>query len=92
MSDANESYNNFLDNFTNMYNEHCPVKKVKLAHSKVYKPWFTKGLQNACKKKNNLYVKYLKTKSTEDITRYKTYKNKLTSILRICEKVYFDKI
>ena len=86
MSDANESYNNFLDNFTNMYNEHCPVKKVKLAHSKVYKPWFTKGLQNACKKKNNLYVKYLKTKSTEDITRYKTYKNKLTSILRICEK------
>ena len=64
-----------------MYNEHCPVKKVKLTHNKDYKPWFTKGLQNACKKKKNLYARYLKTKSTEDPSRYKNYKNKLTSIL-----------
>ena len=92
MNDANESYNNFLDNFTNMYNEHCPVKKVKLTQNKDFKPWFTKGLQNACKKKNNLYARYLKTKSTKDLSRYKNYKNKLTSILRNCKKTYFDKI
>ena len=54
------------------------------------KPWFTTGLRNACKKKNNLYRKFLqcRTKSAEE--RYKVYKNKLTTILRNSEKMYYS--
>ena len=58
----------------------------------MYKPWFTKGLQNACKKKNNLYANYLSCNTPQTLEKYKKYKNKLTKILRFSEKEYFDKI
>ena len=91
-NDTNESFDTFLNYFTKSYNEHCPIKKVKISNKKKYKPWFTNGLQNACKKKNNLYARFLKTKSKEDEIKYKNYKNKLTRILRNCEKDHFDKL
>ena len=91
-NDTNESFNTFLDYFTKSFNEHCPIRKVKISNKKKYKPWFTNGLQNACKKKNNLYAIFLKTKCKEDEIRYKNYKNKLTRILRNSEKDYYDKL
>ena len=39
-----------------------------------------------------MYAIFLKTESKEDETKYKNYKNKLTRILRNCEKDYFDKL
>ena len=38
--------------FVNLYDKHCPVKKIcsNLNGNKI-KPWFTTGLRNACKKK-----------------------------------------
>ena len=50
----------------------------------------TKGLVNACKKKNLLYKRFLTSRSSMSEIRYKTYKNKLTSILRYCEKQYYS--
>ena len=51
------------------------------------KPWFHKGLKNACAKKNQLYKNYLKYRTTESCERYK---NKLVSILRASEKMYYN--
>lgn len=39
-----------------------------------------KSLQKAYKKKNLLYNKYLKLRTSESEEKYKLYKNKLTSI------------
>ena len=50
------------------------------------KPWLTKGLLNACKKKSNLHRAYVKTNSTKVLDKYKIYKNKLTSIIKVEEK------
>jgi hypothetical protein len=50
----------------------------------------TSSLVNACKKKNALYKTFLTHKSTDAERRYKTYKNKLTAILRLCEKNYYS--
>ena len=90
--DVNVCYDTFINHFTTLYNNHCPVKQIKITKRKLYKPWFTKGLQNACKKKNNLYANYLSCDTPEALHKYKKYKNKLTKVLRFSEKAYFNKI
>ena len=62
---------------------------------KVYnykKPWITNGLKNACRKKNGLYRSFLRERTHTSEYWYKTYKNKLTSILRLAEKAYYSKM
>ena len=49
----------------------------------------TKGLQNACKKKNALYRNYIRQRTKEAEVKYKKYKNKLISIIRISRKEYY---
>ena len=78
--DVNVAYINFIETFSKLYNLHCPVKK---SHAKGIskKPWITNGLKNACRKKNDLYRSFLRERTQTSEYRYKTYKNKLTSIL-----------
>ena len=51
--DVNLIYNNFSGNVANLYNKNCPIvtNKVKGKNSRVDKPWMTKSLKNACRKK-----------------------------------------
>ena len=49
----------------------------------------TKGLINACHKKNLLYKEQLDDSSELCKIRYKLYKNKLTSILKKAERMYY---
>ena len=78
--DVNQSYNSF-----------CPVKRIIIKNNKYDKPWITPGLKNARKQKNTLYRRFLKCRSKKAEDRYKSYKNKLTGILRYCEKDYYNK-
>ena len=89
--DVNVAYINVIETFSKLYNLHCPVKK---AHAKgIYKkPWITNGLKNACRRKNGLYRSFLRERTHTSEYRYKTYKNKLTSILRLAEKAYYSKM
>ena len=67
----------------NIYNKHCPLVKVCVNQKYNDKPWFTTSLKNACRKKNTLYLKFLKCRSSEANQRYKKYKNKFhTEVLR----------
>ena len=50
------------------------------------KSWFTNGLKCACTKKKSLYKALTISQSSEAELKYKTYKNKLTSVLRCSEK------
>ena len=36
------------------------------------KPWITKGILKACKKKNSLYKEFLRKRTTEAEQKYKT--------------------
>ena len=86
--DVNQAYDSFLHIFMDIFNKHCPVKKF---HQKSFgnkTTWFTKGLKRACTKNNKLYKAFIVMRSAEAEQKYKTYKNKLTSILRITEKTY----
>lgn len=84
--DVNNSYNNFTDIVNHLFAENFPLTKHKPRKESTIKPWLTPGLINACKKKNNLYRQFLKHRTDQSERKYKTYKNKLTNILRYSEK------
>ena len=54
------------------------------------KPWLTKSLLRSLNKKNKLYKQYLRHRSNEKLLKYKTYKNKLTNLLRVAKRPYFQ--
>ena len=89
-NDVNESYSIFIGKLKNLYNEYCPFKKVKNNAKKCKKPWITKGLLKCIRKKNNLHKRFVINRSPENEAKYKTYRNKLTSIKRYCEKRYYS--
>ena len=84
------AYDTFINIFIGLYDKHCRTKRICINGNSDNKPWFTKGLKNACIKKNLLYRKFLKTRLNIDNNKYKTYKNKLTTVLRACEKNYYN--
>ena len=71
-----------------LLNENCPMQCVRIK-SRINKPWFTNGLKNACRKKNNLYKSWLANKTECAQQKYKKYRNKLSLILRKAEKAYY---
>ena len=54
------------------------------------KPWLTNGFKRACAKTKKLYKAFILSRSAESEHKYKTFKNKLTSILRLTEKTYYS--
>jgi len=88
--DVNQACDSVLHIFMDIFNKHCPVKKVPQKSFENKNPWFTKGLKRVCTKTNKLYKAFMVMRSAEAKQRCKTYKNKLTSILRIIEKNYYS--
>ena len=83
-------YSHFINIIDTLHNKCFPLTKVKINPIKDSKPWITSTLLNSIKRKNNLYKQYLNNKSNTTLEKYKKYKNKLTSILRLAEKNYFS--
>ena len=89
----NLSYNNFICEFQNILNKHCPVKRtINRENRYASNSWLTNALKNACKKKHRLYKIFLSCRTLATETRYKTYKNKLSSILKLSIKTYYSKL
>ena len=84
--DVNTANERFTSKLVSCFNKYCPLTKTTMHKRNNYKPWLTNGLINACRKKNYLYKCQLKTNDSAAKTRYLTYKNKLTSILRKAKK------
>ena len=54
------------------------------------KPWITKGIAKASKKKQKLNEKYLKNRNPQNLATYKTYKNLFETIKRKSKKNYYS--
>ena len=92
-NDVNTAYNSFLDSFIELYDKNCPIKLLKdNKNVKTSKPWFTNGLRNACIKRKRLYKDYITNRTLDAEVKYKSYRNKLTSILRKSEKQYYNQL
>ena len=62
-TDVNNAYETFLRIFMSLYDKNCPIKQYSRKHKYTDRPWITKGLQNACKKKNTLYREFIKQRT-----------------------------
>ena len=90
-SDANITYSSFFSKFKMLFDECFPLitKKAKRFRTNS-KPWFTNGLNKSVQKKSKLYHNWLQSRSDSDLIKYKKFKNKLTSLLRLAEKGYYE--
>ena len=89
-NDPKICYSKFLEQYTNAYEKHFPLKKLR-CHPQLRKPWISQGLLKSIKKKNKLYEQYpsslIPDPSSQKEEKYKTYKNKLNHYsLRIAKR------
>ncbi|XDV36142.1 hypothetical protein PO909_005986 [Leuciscus waleckii] len=91
---VNTAYEAFMTTLINLYDKNCKITKVNALTKKntVNNPWMTNGLKNACKKKNDLYRLFLRSRTKDAEVRYKKYKNKLVGIIRRQKKDYYTKL
>ena len=90
-NDPNTAYNILIDKYTGLFDTCFPFKTIKgKALNSFRKPWLTKSLLRSINKKNKLYKQYLRHRSNEKLLKYKTYKNKLSNLLRVAKRLYFE--
>ena len=88
--DANAAFGEFHNQYKILYDAHFPIK---ISYS-VYKNrciWLTAGLKTSIKTKNRLFLLSLKYPTLSNKSRYKQYKSRLRTLLRQCERDYYDK-
>ena len=89
--DPNTAYNVFIDKYTGLFDTCFPFKTIKGKTLNTFrKPWLTKSLLRSINKKNKLFKQYLWHRSNEKFFKYKTYTNKLTDLLRVTKRLYFQ--
>ena len=90
-NDPNTAYNIFIDEYTGLFDTCFPFKTIKgKALNSFKKPLLTKSLLRSINKKNKLYKQYLRHRLNEKLLKYRTYKNRLTNLLRVAKRLYFQ--
>ena len=93
-SDVNQSFNHFIDSINRVIDKYMPLKKLtKKEYKRRLKPWITPGILNSIDRKNKLYKRYSKTKSTviktQLFTEYKTLRNALNDLIHNSKQTYY---
>ena len=70
----NDSYSIFIEKFIKIYDQAFPLQKIKIKGKSLVSPWITKGIRKSSRKKQHLYEKFLKHKTTKTLETYKNYK------------------
>ena len=61
--------------FSEQYEKHFPLKDFQIKVKDFQTPWISKGLKKLSQKKQKLYFKFLKNKSTQNEQICKSYKH-----------------
>ena len=88
----NEIYDTFLKTLTDMYDANFPIRDYILKDKDIKSPWISKGLKKSSKTKQRLYIKFLKTKTLEDESKYKNYKNLFEKLRKKAKQAYYSKL
>ena len=88
-SNSNIAYTNFNKKLQTYYEKNFPlISPVKKKKAKM--PWITKALLRSIHTRNKLYKAYLKNPSIQNKNKYKTYRNRLTNIIRASRKSFYS--
>ena len=95
--DPNETFNLFMQTFSNLKEKYLPKQRVKFNKRNHRKnPWLTQGLLNSINAKDRLYKLLLQTPSDSPDyqqlkTNVKTYKNIIRRTIMHAKKDYYRK-
>ena len=90
-NDVTSCYDLFIDVLNEHINANVNTRlRSKLNRKKVPRlPWITQGLLRSINRKNNLFCKYKLDHKDSLKNKYISYKNKLTTLLRLAKKKYY---
>ena len=88
----NDSYCIFIEKCIKNYDQAFPLQKIKIKGKSLASPWITKGIRKSLRKKQRLYEKFLKHKTSKTLETYKNYKNSFEKILKSSKKHYQNKL
>lgn len=91
-SDTNNAYKLFLETFSKVFDNCFPLQENKVKNHFNSKPWITTGLAKSIKHKNKLYKKFISAPTSANNNKFKTYRNKLTTLIRISKKNHYHKL
>ena len=80
IKEHNEEYRKIIKTFSFIYESIFPKKRVRVKFKNLINPWETKGITKSSKKKQRLYQKYLKKRTSKNEKIYKSYKSLPESI------------
>ena len=89
---VNEIYDTFLKTLTDIYDANFPIREYILKDKDIKSPWISKGLKKSSKTKQRLYIKFLKTKTLEDESKYKNYKSLFEKLRKKAKIAYYSKL
>ena len=89
--DVDEMYSKFYSYFYQIFDSNFPLVKQSRRRAKD-KKWITPALKNSIRHKNNLYKIQLRKPTSQNIERYKKYKNTLTTCLKQAETDYYHQL
>ena len=90
-ADENAAYNGFLQKCTEFYNKSFPIKFCQGKNLKtLHNPWLTTGILKSIKTKSRLYKLFLRKPSHERESNYKSFRNKLSCLVHVARKNYYD--
>ena len=64
ISNTNDAYEYFLKVFSGIYDLGFPLKTISVRKKTLQNPWMTKGLSKSYKRKQKLYEKFLKRRTS----------------------------
>ena len=80
---VDEIFTLFYKTFNNIVNKHAPIITLsKRMKKQLSKPWITKGLRISIQPKHKLF-------QSGDSEKYKYYRNKICSLIRLSKKSYY---
>ena len=63
------------------------LQKIKIKGKSLVSPWITKGIRNSSRKKQCLYEKISKHKTTKTLETYINYKNLFEKIIKVIKNI-----
>ena len=87
---VNEHFDAFYSKMSSVISKHVPLKKYSRKEIKnMSKPWITSGIKASIKVKNNYFKKYLDSHCLYYQSLYKSYRNKLTVLIKASKVAYY---
>ena len=90
-TNVNTLFQSFYSRITEVIDKHVPVRKLTRKEIKsLSKPWVTFGIKTTIRVKQKLYEKYLKSGNSYYLTKYKYYRNKVSSLIKHSKQEYYN--